>query len=52
MPRPTRGPRLGAGPDHQALMLGTMAAQLFTHERIRTTLGGPSPGRATWSRLP
>jgi large subunit ribosomal protein L17 len=37
MPRPTRGPRLGAGPDHQALLLGTLAAQLFTHERIRTT---------------
>jgi large subunit ribosomal protein L17 len=37
MPRPTRGHRLGGGPDHQALMLGTLAAQLFTHERIRTT---------------
>ena len=37
MPRPTRGPRLGGGPDHQALLLGTLAAQLFTHERIRTT---------------
>src|SRR5436305_9893948 len=37
MPRPTRGHRLGAGPAHQSLMLGTLAAQLFTHERIRTT---------------
>ena len=37
MPRPTRGPRLGGGPAHQSLMLGTLAAQLFTHERIRTT---------------
>src|SRR5690348_15507981 len=37
MPRPTRGHRLGGGPDHQALMLGTLAAQLFTHEKVRTT---------------
>src|SRR5436305_6211265 len=37
MPRPTRGHRLGAGPAHQSLMLGTLAAQLFTHGRIRTT---------------
>src|SRR5437763_11429028 len=37
MPKPKRGHRLGSGPDHQALMLGTLAAQLFTHERIRTT---------------
>lgn len=37
MPRPKRGPRLGSGPDHQGLLLGTLAAQLFTHERIRTT---------------
>jgi large subunit ribosomal protein L17 len=37
MPKPKRGPRLGAGPAHQSLLLGTLAAQLFTHERIRTT---------------
>ena len=37
MPKPTRGPRLGAGPAHQKLMLGGLAAQLFTHERVRTT---------------
>jgi large subunit ribosomal protein L17 len=37
VPRPKKGPRLGSGPDHQALMLGTLAAQLFTHGRIRTT---------------
>src|SRR2546422_2129887 len=37
MPRPKKGPRLGAGPAHQKLLLGTMAAQLFQHERIRTT---------------
>jgi large subunit ribosomal protein L17 len=37
MPRPRKGPRLGSGPDHERLMLGTLAAQLFEHERIRTT---------------
>src|SRR6266571_4512753 len=37
MPRPRKGPRLGSGPAHERLMLGTLAAQLFTHERIRTT---------------
>ena len=37
MPRPSKGPRLGSGPDHERLLLGTLAAQLFTHGRIRTT---------------
>ena len=37
MPTPKRGPRLGSGPDHQALLLGTLAAQLFVHERVKTT---------------
>jgi large subunit ribosomal protein L17 len=37
MPRPKKGPRLGSGPGHQKLLLSTMAAQLFQHERIRTT---------------
>ena len=37
MPRPKRGPRLGSGPAHQRLMLGGLAASLFTHERLRTT---------------
>ena len=37
MPRPKKGPRLGSGPEHQRLMLGTMAGQLFQHERIKTT---------------
>ena len=37
MPRPKKGPRLGSGPAHQRLMLGTLAAQLFQHERINTT---------------
>jgi large subunit ribosomal protein L17 len=37
MPRPKRGPRLGSGPDHQGLLLGNLAAQLFVSERITTT---------------
>ena len=37
MPAPRKGPRLGSGPDHERLLLGTLAAQLFTHGRIRTT---------------
>ena len=37
MPTPRKGPRLGSGPDHQRLMLSGLAAQLFAHERIRTT---------------
>lgn len=37
MPKPTKGPRLGAGPAHQRLMLGGLAAALFQHERLRTT---------------
>ena len=28
---------MGSGPDHQRLMLGTLAAQLFTHEKVQTT---------------
>src|SRR6476660_7505813 len=37
MPRPRKGPRLGSGPAHERLLMGTLAAQLFTHERIKTT---------------
>ena len=37
MPRPKKGPRLGAGPAHQDLMLGGLASALFTHDRIETT---------------
>jgi large subunit ribosomal protein L17 len=37
MPRPKKGPRLGAGPAHQRLMLNGLAAQLFVNERINTT---------------
>lgn len=37
MPKPTKGPRLGSGPQHQKLMLGGLAASLIREERIRTT---------------
>jgi large subunit ribosomal protein L17 len=37
MPKPRKGPRLGAGPHHEQLLLGGLAAQLFQHEKIRTT---------------
>lgn len=37
MPRPKKGPRLGASPAHQRLMLNSLAAQLFVHERVNTT---------------
>lgn len=38
MPTPKKGARLGSGPAHQKLMLGTLCAQLFTHEAIDTTV--------------
>ena len=37
MPQPKKGPRLGAGPSHQQLMLSNLASSLFEHERIKTT---------------
>ncbi|MGH2692660.1 MAG: 50S ribosomal protein L17 [Actinomycetota bacterium] len=37
MPRPKKGPRLGAGPAHERLMLGGLAASLFEHDKVRTT---------------
>jgi len=37
VPRPKKGPRLGAGPAHERLMLGGLAASLFVHEKVRTT---------------
>ncbi|MGH2771630.1 MAG: 50S ribosomal protein L17, partial [Actinomycetota bacterium] len=35
--KPVKGPRLGSGPQHQKLMLGSLASALIQHERIRTT---------------
>ena len=37
MPKPTKGPRLGAGPSHQRLLLRTLAQQLFENGKITTT---------------
>ena len=37
MPRPREGPRLGAGPTLERMMLGGLAASLFQHDRVRTT---------------
>ncbi len=37
MPKPSKGPRLGAGPAHEKLLLGTLAEQLFEHGKITTT---------------
>ncbi|WP_309130378.1 50S ribosomal protein L17 [Brevibacterium sp.] len=38
MPTPTKGPRLGGSPTHERLMLNNMAAQLFEHKQITTTV--------------
>ena len=38
MPTPTKGPRLGGGPAHDRLMLANLAAALFEHKRITTTV--------------
>ena len=37
MPQPAKGPRLGSGPAHEKLLLGTLAEQLFEHGKITTT---------------
>ena len=38
MPKPTKGPRLGGGPAHERLLLANLAAALFTHKSIQTTI--------------
>ena len=38
MPTPTKGPRLGGGPALERLMLANLAASLFEHKRITTTV--------------
>jgi large subunit ribosomal protein L17 len=37
MPTPTKGPRLGAGPAHERMLLAGLASQLFEHRSITTT---------------
>ncbi len=38
MPKPSKGPRLGSGPAHERLLLGTLATQLLKHGKVETTL--------------
>ena len=38
MPKPSKGPRLGSGPAHERLLLGTLATQLIKHGKVETTL--------------
>ena len=38
MPTPTKGPRLGGSPTHERMMLNNLAAQLFEHKQIKTTV--------------
>lgn len=38
MPAPAKGPRLGGGAAHERLMLNNLAAALFEHKRITTTV--------------
>jgi len=38
MPKPTKGPRLGGGPAHERLLLANLAAALYTHGSITTTV--------------
>ncbi|MCL2850362.1 MAG: 50S ribosomal protein L17 [Micrococcales bacterium] len=37
MPKPTKGPRLGAGPAHERAILAQLATQLFEHGSVMTT---------------
>ena len=37
MPRPTKGPRLGAGPAHERAILAQLATQLFEYRAVTTT---------------
>lgn len=37
MPKPPRGPRLGAGPAHEQALLRSLSSSLITHGRVVTT---------------
>ena len=37
MPTPTKGPRIGGGPDHERHILANLATALFEHDQITTT---------------
>lgn len=51
MPQPRKGPRLGAGPAHERLMLAGLAASLFRQERVRTTVSKAKAMRPLAERL-
>ena len=37
MPKPSKGPRLGAGPAHERKILANLAKSLIKHRSIRAT---------------
>ena len=51
MATPKRGPRLGAGPAHQKLMLANLASDLYRHGRVKTTLAKAKAVRPYAERL-
>jgi len=51
VPKPKKGPRLGSGPAHEGLLLGTLCSQLFEHGRIRTTEAKAKAARPLAERM-
>lgn len=51
MPTPTKGPRLGGSPAHERLLLANLAAALFEHGRITTTVAKAKRLRPLAERL-
>jgi large subunit ribosomal protein L17 len=38
VPRPRKGPRLGGSPENERLILANLTSDLFTHEKVTTTV--------------
>lgn len=51
MPTPTKGNRLGGSPAHERIMLNNLAAQLFEHKSITTTVNKAKRLRPVAERL-
>ena len=51
MPTPTKGNRLGGSPAHERIMLNNLAAQLFEHKSITTTVTKAKRVRPVAERL-
>jgi len=51
MPKPKKGPRLGAGPAHQKLLLSGLASSLIRDGKIRTTEAKAKAVRPVVERL-